>query len=313
MPLYEIGAQGYHQGQAVATLTQTPLTGRGNIITDLQVDKVSAADTWVLTCAGRELARFDLETTGNQQVLAGPYSGYPKNNNIFSLLKEKMGIVINYPVPEGQSITIASVGGATANIQFEFQEVMPTELSPGMINHPSGNRFIVPLYLYRNASVTTAGENALDSQIGPSWFPNMAVANNVPSGWNVNILAWFLEGQGRNTYSGSADHQSVTTYLKVERNGQILFTRDALGGIPLVGQASAAGSANTVTSSDATPFPAFQETSLSDWEQMIPTLQFGAGNNYQFILNISGDVTGGATYAAARQLLICDVRMNGAF
>lgn len=311
--LYDIGAQGYHQAQAAATLTYTPLVGRAGIITDLVVDKVSAADTWVLTCAGRELARFDIETTGNQQVLAGAYSAYPKNNNLFSLLREKVGVTINYPVPEGQSITIASVGGATANIQFEFIECNPSDISVGMINHPNGSRFIVPLYLYRAAAVTVLGENALDTQIGPSWFPNMAVANNVPSGWNVNILAWFLEGGGRNSYSGTADHVGTTTYLKVEKNGQILFTRDALGGIPLVGQVAANGSANTVVSSDATPFPAFQETSLSDWEQMIPTLQFGAGNNYTFLLNIAGSATGGLDFSLMRQLLIVDVRTGGGF
>jgi hypothetical protein len=311
MVLYDIGPYGVNQASAVATLSQSPLADRANIVTRLLIDKPSAADVWRVYVAGRELVAFDIQTTGNQQPLSGPYSAYPKNNDFFALARQLVGQNIRYPIPQGQTLTVKSDGGATANITIQFLETQPGEVTPGMINHPNGSRFVLPIVMYRNANVTAAGESPLDTQVAPTWFPNLSVAGALPPNWTITVLGMFLEGQGRNTFSGSADHQSVTSYLYVIRNGQRLFTRAATGGLVLIGQASATGSANTVTSTDETLDPPFQETDLVNFEPTTPPLVFQNGQEYVFGLGITGDVTGGATYAAARQLLLCDVRTAG--
>lgn len=310
MPLNDIGPVGYHQDQAVATLSFTPQSDRAARITKILVDKVSAADIWRVTCGGRESSAFDIQALGAQQPLAGPYSGYPKTNDMFDLYKYVYGERLTYPVPMGQTITVASDGGATANVEFEYEEVDPGELSPGEMNHPEGRRFVGPLVGYRNANVTVLGENTFDTQVGPKWFPNIFVDGDLPPRWTVRVLCAFLEGGGRNTYNGSADHQSNTTYLGVRKNGKILYTRDALGGIPLVGQASATGSANTVVGTNTTPQPPFQEADLFDWFPTVPFLVLNEGDGYQFRLNVAGDVTGGAAFSAMRQLFLCDVRVG---
>lgn len=311
MPLNDIGSRGYHQGQAVATLSFTPLYDRAAVVKRILIDKVSASDVWIVSVQGRELARFDIQTTGNQQPLSGPYSGYAKTNDLFQLFNFLNSEKLIYPVPLGQTMTVSSVGGATANITISFQEVTPGEISVGMMNHPQGNRIVCPLVGYRAATTAALGEIALDTQVGPNWFPNLFVDGLLPPNWSFRIMGMFLEGQGRNTYSGSADHLSNTTYFAIIKNGQRLYTRDNLGGIPLVGQAAAAGSANTVTSTDETPFPPIQESDLFDWQEFDTPFVLGGGDQYQFRLNIAGDVTGGATYAAARQVFLCDVRNPG--
>lgn len=311
MPLDDIGPVGYHQGTAVATLSYSPLNDRSGFISRLLIDKVSAADTWVLTCGGRELSRFDIQTIGNQQLFSGPYSAYPKNNDLFRLWNSLNMERLMYPVPMGQTFTVASVGGATANISISFVEVRNEEITTGQMNHPRGTRMVTILAGYRAANVTAVGENTLDTQIGPTWFPNIFVDGIIPNGWRFRILGMFLEGGGRNTYSGSADHLSTTTYLAIYKNGQRMFTRDNAGGIPLIGQAAAAGSANTVVSTDETPFPPFQEAEIDDWALFREPFVLGEGDQYQFRLNVAGDVTGGATYAAMRQLFLCDVQSPG--
>ena len=311
MPLYDIGPFGTNQGTGIATLSQSPLADRANNVVRILIDKQSAGDTWRGFVAGREVFAMDLQATGNQQPLAGPYSGYPKNNDFFQVAKDLVGQPVSFPIPQGQTLTVKSDGGATANILIEYVETAPGEITPGMINHPNGTRFVLPIVMYRNANVTAVGEAPFDSQIAPSWFPNLAVPGALPPNWTITVLGWFLEGGGVNTFSGAANHQSVTQYLYALRNGQRLFTRTAAGGITLVGQASAAGSANVVVGTDQTLDPPLQEANMLDWDPIVPNLVFQGGYEYTFGLGITGDVTGGAGYGTVRQLLICDVRTGG--
>lgn len=313
MPLYDIGPVGFHQAQGVAALTYTPQYDRAAVVNRLLIDKASASDTWIVNVAGREVARFDIEALGNQQVLANAYSGYPKNNDLFAAFDLIMNEALIYPVPMGTAYAVTNVNGSTANITIIYQEVAAAEINTGMMNHPAGSRFVLPLYFYKAAAITTLGENNLDTQVGPLWFPNLAVPGALPPNWRFTVRGIFLEGGGRNTYSGAADHRSNTTYLAVFKNGMRLFTRDTAGGIPLVGQAAAAGSANTAIGTDLTPYPPFQEFDMNDWSYFTPPLQFQGGAEYQFALNIAGDVTGGADYSQIRQVFIVDVRAAGGF
>lgn len=308
MPLRDIGTRGYHYGVGVATLTLTPQSDRAAVIRRILIDKPSAGDIWRPVVAGRELPGFDIQTFGNQQPLAGPYSGYPKNNDLFDIYENTYNEPLIYPVPMGESFVISSDGGATANITIEYEEVAPAELSPGMMNHPNGNRFVGLLVGYRGATAAAVGEVAFDSQVGPKWFPNLFVDNDIPTNWRMRVTKMFLEGGGRNTYSGTADHQSTSIYLAVIKNGQRLFTRDALGGIPLIGQASATGSANTVVGTDQTPMPPIQESDFFDFSSYIGPLDFGGGDSYQLRLGLTGDVTGGADYSHMRQAFLVDTR-----
>jgi hypothetical protein len=311
MPLNDIGPRGYHQQQAVATLAFTPQFDRAAIVRRLLIDKVSASDIWRVTIQGREVAAFDIETTGNQQPLSGPYSGYSKTNDLFDIYNFVYPDQLIYPVPLGQTFTVTSDGGATANITIIYTEVASGEITQGMMNHPQGRRFVTLLTGYRAAAVTVLGENTLDTQIGPRWFPNIFVDGMLPPNWQFKVLAMFLEGGGRNTYSGSADHLANTTYFGVRKNGQILYTRDSLGGIPLMGQAAAAGSANTVVGTDETPNPPIQESDVFDWSNQDMPFVLGGGDGYLFRLNIAGDVTGGADFSKMRQVFLVDVTNPG--
>lgn len=311
MPLNEVGPVVYDESLAVASRALSPLPDRALIVRDILIDNVSASDTWIVNTSGKELARFDIRTTGNQQPLSSAFTNYPKSNDIFEVYNSTQQDNLIYPVPQGMTITVSSVGGATADITYSYQEVNNNEITPGMMNHPRGTRMVTPLVGFKSAAITVNGENVFDTQIGPNWFPNLFVDNSIPSNWVVRVLMMFLEGAGVNTFSGSANHKSTTKSLNVYRNGQQLFSRTDQGGIPLIGAASANGSANVVIGTELTPFPAFQQSDAFDWELLPLPLNFNEGTNYRFRLNVTGDVTGGADYSGARMMFLCDILTPG--
>lgn len=310
MPLNEIGTRAFVQGQAVATLSYAPLMGRAGIVRRFFVDKPSAADTWVVSTGGREVGRFDVEALGNQQPLSGPASGYPKENDIFEVFEDLLGEPLIYPVPQGMTLTLSSVGGATANLVIVFQEVNVGEVTTALMNHPTGTRFVSPVVFYRAGNVTAAGISTFDTEIKPAWFPQIFLDGNFPAGFTAAIVALFTEGGGRNTFSGAADHQSTTTYIQLTLNGQLLWTRASTGGIPVVGQGAAAGSANTVIGADTDPYPAFQLADAWDYGTPLFPIVLREGFTPQWRFYVTGDVTGGATYAAIRQLALVDLRVH---
>jgi hypothetical protein len=308
MPLTDIGPRAFHYATAVATLSLTPLNDRALVVTNIFIDKVSADDIWRVKIQGFEAGAFDIQTDGNQQPLSGPFSAYPQSNNIFDVYEALTGEAFIYPVPLGQTITVASDGGATANIAFGYQEVAPQELSPGMMNHPKGNRLVTPLVGYTAAALTAAGEAKFDTQVGPSWVPNIFVDGDLPTNWSIKILAMFLQGGSNNTYSGTADHISTTGYLAVYRNGQVMFTRDATGGIPIVGQAAAGGSANIVVQSDLARYPALQQADWFNYRKFDMPLTLGGGDAYKFRYSTAGSYTGSPSFEAIRQMFLCEIR-----
>lgn len=308
MPRNDAGSLLHHYGIAVATLSFTPQQDRAAVIKRILIDKVSATDTWIVSSNGRDIAHYYIATTGNQQMFAGVSSAYPKNNDLFKAYEELTGEELSYPVPQSNTFTVTSVGGATADITFSYEEFNNSELSPMMMNHPLGSRFVAPIYFSRAAAVTALGDNAFDTEIKPGWFPSFFTDVAFPQSYNAQLLLLFLEGEGVNTFNGGADHQSTTEYVSLEVSGQRYFTRDVLKGIPLIGTAAAAGAAHATLGTDLTPLPAFQLANEFDTGLFTGVFPYRPGGMYRWRLGIKGDVTGNADYSAAIQAGIVDLR-----
>lgn len=310
MQRLEIGPRGYVQGTAVATLSFTPQTDRAATVTDLNVTNVSATDTWVLTTAGKELARFYLISGGLQNVLGAGDSAYPGNHDIFAWCKGALDDPLEYPVPNGETLTLASVGGATADIAITYKEQDMTDITQALRNHPQGMSYRTMYYAYINAAVAAAGEIAYDTEIKPVWAPSLFTGKQGQTGYAARIKALFLQGGGVNTYSGSADHRSLSSYLFAQIGGQRMFTRAAAGGIPVIGHAAATGSANRVQTADLNEYPPFQEVISADAPLFNPEIAISPGVVTQWGLGITGDVTGTANWAGSLLLALVDVMVT---
>ena len=310
MLLRDIGGFGYAQSEAVATLSVSPLADRALFVTAVNLSNESAADNWTINVGGRELMRFRHLTAVNgfQHLLHMLTAGVSTRMDFWEFCRNVIGVDPKIPVPNGQTFTISSVGGATADIDIQFEEVDIPSANVLGLNHYLGGDFILPITWFLNASQSAPAAVQLDTQVSPVWVPPLFSGVALPVNWHVEILALFLEGMGVNTFSGAANHQSTTRDLRVFRDNVQMFTRAGLG-IPVRGSDSAAGSANTAFGQRSGMFAPFEQSLPTDDPVLPSKIVLDGGDVLQLFMDITGDLTGGASYANALQVAIARVKV----
>ena len=206
------------------------------------------------------------------------------------------------------TLAVASVGGATADILLEGKEVDPSDASAVQLNHYRGTDFLIPIYFSLGAAFAGAagGVVQLDTQVAPPYVPALFSNTPLPVAWKIALLALFLEGAGVNTFSGAANHQSATQDLHVFKDQVQIFTRVGHGP-PNVGAASAAGSANTVIGQRSGMFPPFEQSGDNPDSVLDSPIVLGGGETLQLLHDITGDGTGGASYANILQVAVARI------
>lgn len=299
----EIGPRVYQDALAAAVLNYTPPFDRAAIVRRIIIQNPSANDNWQVIVAGRELMRFRVLTTGNQRLLFIPTAGSTGASqsyrpNFFDWCRYVLGIDPSIPVPLGLTLTVQSVGGATADIIVEGKEVDAADAAIVGLNHYKGNVFLLPIYWFLNAGFAGAagGTVQYDTQVSPPWVPAIFGNAPLPAQWIFELLALFDEGGGVNTFSGAANHQSTTTREQVFKNQTQLLTRTGHGPTNQ-GGASAAGSANTAIGQRSAVFPPFEQSGDNGDSLLEVPLRLQAGESMQLLREITGDGTGTASYA----------------
>lgn len=314
----EVGPRVYNQGLAVATLSTQPVFDRAAIVRTIDISNESATDDWQVIVGQREIMRVRHATTGNQRpfhpvasdILSATRGG-KQSYNLWDYLHDVLGLDGSIPVPLGMTLVVQSVGGATADIDVEFREVDPGDANAWPTNHYQKNVFLLPIQWRLNASQTAAAIVQLDTQTAPPYVPALFSNTPIPVGWKVELLALFLESAGVNTFSGAANHQSAIQDLHAFLDQRQIFTRIGHG-IPNQGQASAAGSANTVIGQRSGVFPPIEQV-VSEWRNILDTpIVLGGGETLQLLWDIVGDLTGGASYANVLAMTIARVTVPGA-
>lgn len=302
----ELGPFLYQYNTAVNTLSFQPAFDRGALVRQIGITAPSATDVWIITVGGKEIMRARIRATGNQNILRDDDLGSTFHTDFFNFCRKFLSMDPAIPVPLGQTMSITSSGGATANIQIQFEEHDNADLPPSMLNHYQGMEWLIPVYTYLNASQTAAGVVNDDTQVSPAWLQNFFTGVLVTSAWKVQILGAFFEGVGVNTFSGAANHQSTTKTKRMFLDSRQMFGRATLG-IPNIGAASAAGSANTAFGQTLGTFAPFEHVA-TPWDNVFNypvVLQNGDTCNIQE--ELTGDLTGGASYEPALAMWVCRV------
>lgn len=309
----QIGPRVYQDALAAAVLNYSPPADRAALIRRIVIQNPSANDNWQVIVGGRELMRIRVLTTGNQRALFIPTAGSTGSSqayrpNFFDWCRFVLGIDPSVPVPLGLTMTIQSVGGATADIIVEGKEVDRADADAIGLNHYQGNVFIIPIQWFLAAAFSGAagGVVQLDTQVAPPWVPALFSNTPLPASWKVELLALFLEGGGINTFSGAANHQSTTRTLQMFKNQTQLLTRTGHGA-PNQGSASAAGSANTVIGQRSGMFPPFEQSGDNQDSVLETPIQVVQGETLQLLHELTGDGTGGASYANFLQMAVARV------
>lgn len=292
----DVGGNIYPFGLATASFTFTPLFDRAALVRRINITNVSANDNWTISVGQRVLMVFRILTTGSQQLLSVAPGLPAGNQDWWEFCRNVLKIDPTIPVPNGQSIVIASVGGATGDVELEAIECDVSDANRISLNHYMGTDFLIPVTHFLSASQSAAGAVQCDTQVSPAWVPALFSATALPVNWDVTLLALFAEGMGVNTFSGAANHQSITQDVRVFRNNVLMFTRQG-NGIPNVGKASAGGSANTAFGQRSGIYPPFVLTLVDDDPLLPVPIHLGGGDVMQVLQEITGDLTGGASYA----------------
>src|SRR5712691_5024036 len=130
----EVGGLVYQFGVGVATSTYFPPYDRGALIKRINLSNPSARDNWTLTIGGREVARLRQHTAGNQQWLFPSAGLAAPNVDYLTYVRYILGIEPQFPVPVGMPAILASVGGATADIDWEVVEVDASDAAQVTLN-----------------------------------------------------------------------------------------------------------------------------------------------------------------------------------
>lgn len=308
MQLTTLGPRGFKKTLAAATATFTALQDRSAYVRDIQILNSSADDTWTLTIQQTQKWVVPVRAGGNNQVLGVKATTDFVGRTLFRWAREHLGIDLSFPIPQGQTLTIASTGGATADILMSYEERSVGDATGDQLNGQNSVRNILPIFLTPGTTAQTSGTSLIDfdGQIAPSGFPKLYGDVNIPANFTLSVIAFFLEAMGINTFSGAADHKSNTLDLVATYSGQQLFSRDANAGIPMVGEAAASGSANTVLETDLGPYPAFQTMRDGIQSVMPMPLVLRGGSDIHFQLAVTGDATGTADYDAALVGMLVD-------
>lgn len=288
----------YQFAKGAASMSFTPVADRGALVRRIGITQHSATDTWIISSKAKEIMRIRQHASGNNRILRADDQGAAFHDTFFDFCRYILGMDASIAVPLGQTLTIASVGGATANLVVEFEEHDNSDLSPSMLNHPDGKEWLIPIFTSHAASVAATGVLLDDTQVGPAWLPPFLIGTMLTSAWRVQLLALFQEGAGVNTFSGAANHQSQTNTKQLVLDSRLLNSRTT-NGIPNLGTASAAGSANTAFG-QLLAFQQAYERAMYGYENVFnQPIILNNGDTFTVAEEIIGDVTGGADYSAA--------------
>lgn len=302
----EFGSVLYQFAKAAATISLTPRQDRAAKVTDFGITAVSATDTWVISCKGKEIMRTRIRSTGSLNPFQWDDTAGHGREHFMEYCRVILGMDPSIPVPLGQTFTIASVGGATANLMIEFSEFDQSDVGPSNMNSPDGREWLIPVTTFLAAAQSVVGPTNDDTQIGPAWLPNFLIGTLVTSAWKIQLLAAIMEGVGVNTFSGAANHQSTTNTKAVVYNSRRLFSQTT-NNIPNLGAASAAGSANTVTGQVMAKYQPWDKVMPNQANVFPAPLVLQNGDTFNVQEEFVGDLTGGADYSGAMTVWVARV------
>lgn len=305
MQLLEIGGRGYVIVPSDEIAEFTPLFDRAARVTNIAIACSDDSEDWMVSVAGKELMRTRVPDRGNNspfgqcfptQIAAPLVNSIPQN--LFTLVRKRMGRDMSIPVPNGQTLTVQSVNGGEASIVIEFEECSPGDLNPSQINHPQSNQFLMVVTARHTGAVTSTGLKPYNTQTSPLWVPNLFNGAEFPSGYSATMLGLFIDGLGDNAFAAATDHVSASAFVKVTKNGQQMFTRSAKG-LPLKGRVVADGAAAQIFGACIDVFPPVQSSGNDEGGALDPPLVYKPGDTVLWELDIAGDVGAGADYSEA--------------
>lgn len=175
--------------------------------------------------------RVDRKTVGcyrggaqGVQHLGGAVDAYMPFNLMDWLMSK--GVDMSIPVAEGQTFTITRAG-TTGALTVVYDIYDAGDILPTMLNGTASKEYNFIQYMTASEVLKAAVDYELSVSLSPAEFPDFPCGKVVPAKTEIDVLGV----AGMPVCVGDATNYTITNYLKLVKDREILFDEDR-NGIP---------------------------------------------------------------------------------
>lgn len=154
------------------------------------------------------------------------WSGFHLNPTILKYLGD-LGIFKGFPIAEGESLTIAGMGGANSITVIIYEQYDPADILPTQENGSKSLEYLFLNYGTTGADITTAADTLYDTAVSPAEFPDFPYGRTVPPKHEIDILG--VCGSPRAPGENDGTDYIYTKFLKMVKDREVLFDEDRNG------------------------------------------------------------------------------------
>ena len=265
---------------AVSSVSLTPPAGKSLRVVDIVFNELTANVTIKIekTYVGYIAKGNSVYTEGSNAYNVSQYEvgGFPYYTKTLMRRLQEMGLPMTYPVAEGETFSLEAEGGSVTGFivyqLYDAGDVKNTE-----VNGSAANHYIFVNYGRPSSSITPPGYADVNYAMNPTPFPDFPFGSPVPAGKKILIHSLLINAWGYNSYTGSADHVSRVTYIKVMKDTEVLFDTDMLG-FSVYSPTPASGYENVVSNPNASIMPYGYSVDLKGLGRFEPALEFDEGS-----------------------------------
>lgn len=238
---------------SVTSVSLTPPPGKAYKVKNILISNLVGDAT--IKVEKTVIGFFNKQIAGFYDILAShiefPIYGL-RQKTIIERLAEK-GIDISIPVAEGETFVIEFTAAPDYGVII-YEVYDAGDIKNTDINGSASDHYIYLSYGQPAASVAVSGYVELTKPMNPAQFPDFPFGQPVPAGKVIKMHAILAVDWGYNSYTGAANHQSISKYLRLLKETKGLFDNDLIGFV-INGAPSAIGSANLVCLKDLNFLP----------------------------------------------------------
>ena len=154
------------------------------------------------------------------------WSGWHLNPTILKYL-EGLGIFKGFPIAEGETLTIAGMGGDNSITLIIYEQYDPEDIVATQENGSKSLEYLFLNYGTTGANITTATDTLFDTPVSPAEFPDFPFGRVVPPKHEVDILG--VCGSPRAPGENDGTDYIYTKFLKLVKDREVLFDEDRNG------------------------------------------------------------------------------------
>lgn len=160
------------------------------------------------------------------EVRALLWSGFHQPDTLLTFLS-RLGIFKGFPVAEGETFSIAGMGGANSITLIVYEQYEPGDIKSDQENGSRALEYFFLNYGNCGANINVDGDSLFNTSVSPAEFPDFPFSKVVPANHEIDIIGIaaspFAPGENNGT------NYIYTKFLKLLKDREVLFDEDRNG------------------------------------------------------------------------------------